>query len=83
MDLLEFVPETLLILIVATNVIGVFLKRMEIVKDKYIVFILMAFSVAFSLVLEGVSAVSFLQGVICWGVAVGLNQSVKQFSKGE
>ena len=82
-NLLNFIPEQLLILIAATYVLGVFLKKLESVKDKYITIILMVFTVASSMLINGLSVTSFLQGILCWGVAVGLNQTAKQLSKQE
>ena len=83
MELLSFIPEQLLILIVATYVLGMFLKQVDVVKDKYIVFILMAFSIAFSLILQGIGATAILQGIICWGVSVGIKQLEIQYKKVE
>lgn len=80
-NILNFIPEELLILIAATYVFGVFLKKLERVNDKYITSILMMFSVIFSMVLSGLSATAFLQGILCWGVAVGVNQTAKQLKK--
>lgn len=82
-NLLNFIPEQLLILIAATYVLGVFLKKLESVKDKYITIILMVFTIAFSMVLSRLSATAFLQGILCWGVSVGINQTAKQLSKQE
>ena len=83
MELLSFVPEQLLVLVVAIYVLGLFLKRIEVIKDKYIVFILMAFAIAFSLIMQGIGAVAVLQGIICWGVSVGIKQLEIQFKKVE
>lgn len=86
MDLLTFVPENLIILIAATYVVGGFLKKAESVKDKHIVVILMTFTVVFSVILnyefnlQGI-ANSILEGILCWGVAVGFNQTIKQLGK--
>lgn len=80
-NLMTFIPENLIILTVATYVLGVFLKKMESVKDKYITIILMIFCIIFSLILGGISANSILQGILCWGVSVGINQTYKQISK--
>ncbi|MDU4725939.1 MULTISPECIES: phage holin family protein [Clostridium] len=82
-NLLKFIPEQLLILIAATYVLGVFLKRLESVKDKYITIILMVFTVASSMLISGLSVTSFLQGILCWGVSVGVNQTAKQLAKEE
>ena len=83
MELLSFVPEQLLVLVVAIYVLGLFLKRIEVIKDKWIVFILMAFSIAFSLIMQGIGAIAILQGVICWGVSVGIKQLEIQYKKVE
>ncbi|MGL4571972.1 MAG: phage holin family protein [Clostridium sp.] len=82
-QILNFIPEQLLILIIATYVLGIFLKRIDGVKDKYITIILMVFCIVFSLVLAGVSATGFLQGILCWGAAVGINQTQKQLNRNE
>ena len=82
-NLMNFIPEFLFIVIVATYVVGIFLKRLESVKDKYITIILMVFTIVFSMVLSGLSATAFLQGILCWGVSVGINQTAKQLSKQE
>lgn len=82
-NLMNFIPEQLLILIASTYVMGVFLKRIESIKDKYITIILMVFTIAFSMLLSGLSETAFLQGILCWGVSVGINQTAKQLSKQE
>lgn len=82
-NLLNFIPEELLILIVATYVLGIFFKRLESVKDKYITIFLMVFSIVLSMVISSPSAQSLLQGILCWGVAVGVNQTAKQLGKVE
>lgn len=82
-NLLKFIPEQLLILVASIYVVGIFLKKIESVKDKYITIILMVFAVGFSMVLSGLSATAFLQGILCWGVSVGANQLKVQASKEE
>lgn len=80
-NLLTFIPEQLLILVASIYVLGVFLKRIESIKDNFIPIILMIFSIVFSLILASPSPVAFLQGILCWGVAIGINQTVKQVNK--
>lgn len=82
-NLLTFIPESLLILIAAIYIMGIFLKKTEKVSDNLIPILLMLLSILFSLILAGVSATSFLQGILCWGVAIGINQTVKQINKEE
>lgn len=92
-NLMNFIPEFLFIIIVATYVVGIFLKRLESVKDKYITSILMLFAITAAILLNIINAEfkvaldvivnGVLQGILCWGVAVGLNQTAKQLSKQE
>lgn len=90
-NLLTFIPENLLILVAAIYVMGVFLKKLEKVKDNYITVILMLFSITIAVLLNLIngeyktfleSAINaILQGILCWGVAVGINQTKKQISR--
>ena len=65
LNIMDFLKEGYIIVIVALYVIGIFLKKMETIKDKYIV-----------VILNGI-----LQGILCWGVSVGVNQLKVQASK--
>lgn len=90
-NLLTFIPEFLLIVIAATYIVGVFLKRIETFPDKYITVLLMLFGITFAVLLNIINAQykialdviinGILQGILCWGVAVGINQTVKQVNK--
>lgn len=90
-NIANFVPSNLAILISVIYVLGMFLKKMEMVKDNYITVILMIFSITFAILLTMINAqykTSFesvvngiLQGVLCWGVAIGINQTAKQINK--
>ena len=92
-NLLTFIPEFLLILIVGIYVLGVFLKEIKIIPDKYIVSILMLFGITVAVLLNIINAQykvaldvivnGVLQGILCWGVAVGINQTSKQLNKNE
>ncbi|MBQ3422718.1 MAG: holin, partial [Romboutsia sp.] len=62
MDMVSFVPESLFILVVAINILGTFLKKLEQIKDNFIPIILLGFSIIFAMLLEGMSPTSFLQG---------------------
>lgn len=85
MELVKFIPEQLLILVAATYVLGVFLKKVESVKDKFITIILMVFCIILSMVLDKFAniPIELLQGILCWGVSVGINQTTKQILKQE
>lgn len=93
MNILDFISKNLLIVVAAIYVMGVFLKKMENVKDKYITVLLMLFGITFAVLLSIINAEykvsldvivnGILQGILCWGVAIGVNQTVKQISKEE
>ena len=90
-NLLTFIPENLVILIVVIYVLGTFLKALKSVKDNYITAILMLFAITFAALLNMINneyktayeaiVNAILQGILCWGVAVGINQTSKQISK--
>ncbi len=92
-NLMTFIPENLLILIAAIYVFGIWLKKLETVKDNYITVILMLFAITFAVLLNLINSQykvmyeavvnAILQGILCWGVAVGLNQTYKQLNKSE
>ena len=93
LNIMDFLKEGYFIVIVALYVIGIFLKKMETIKDKYIVVILMALSIIVATLLTIINAQykvdlevilnGILQGILCWGVSVGVNQTVKQIGKTE
>ncbi len=93
MDLMKFIPETLVIVIVAIYVLGIFLKKLDTIKDKYITSLLMLFGITFAVLLSIINAQykinlevivnGILQGILCWGVSVGVNQTIKQLNKEE
>lgn len=78
MDLIKFVPEQLLILVPALFMIGFWIKNTNIIEDCYIPFILMAISIIFSIFIMGFTSVAILQGIICTGVAVLVENVAKQ-----
>lgn len=92
-NLMDFVQKYLIILVIAIYVVGIFLKQTTLVKDNYITVILMIFGITFAVLLVFVNndyksvldAVinGVLQGILCWGVAVGINQTTKQLTKNE
>ncbi|MDU2289294.1 MAG: phage holin family protein [Clostridium celatum] len=90
-NLMTFIPENLLILIAAIYVFGIWLKKLETVKDNYITVILMIFAITFAVLLNLINSQykvmyeaivnAILQGILCWGVAIGINQTYKQLNK--
>ncbi|AYD21238.1 phage holin family protein [Clostridioides difficile] len=82
-NLISFIPEQLLILVAALYVLGVGFKKYKQLDNKYIPVVLLILGIGFSIWMLGLNPVAVLQGVICWGVAIGINQTYKQFKDGE
>lgn len=92
-NLLTFIPEHLIILIVTTYVVGIFLKKADNFKDTKITVALMIFCIIGSILLTIINTEynnllsaainAFFQGILCWGAAVGANQTIKQANKSE
>ena len=80
MDITQFIPNQLFILVVSVYILGECFKKSSL-NNKYIPLTLLLFSILFSVLIMGVSATSVLQGILCWGTAVGVNQTFKQLNK--
>lgn len=82
----EYIKPELLILIPVLYVIGMIIKNTELIKDKYIPVILgvtgILLSILYVLATEGVSLMgaftAITQGILVTGVAVYVNQLIKQ-----
>lgn len=83
MEFMEYITENALILIPVLYIIGTFLKGLEIINDKYIPLILMAFSIGFSIAILGLRVDSVIQGILIAGTTVLTNQLIKQSKKDE
>lgn len=83
MDLIKFVPEHLMILVVGIFIIGTFLKKTPKINDWLIPWILLVLGIIGSIALNNsLSVTSIIQGVICSGCAVLTNQLFKQTTEG-
>ena len=60
-----------------------FLKGLKGVSDKYIPFVLMFVSIAFSVAMLGLNVDSIIQGILIAGATVLSNQLIKQSKKSE
>lgn len=78
MEITSYLSENMLPLVVFIYVVGMILKGIERIKDKYIPLILLPIGVLFSLLITGLSPDGVIQGVLATGVAVYGNQVVKQ-----
>lgn len=93
LDLMKFIPGYLVILIAAAYVLGNILKGMNAFKDKYITLVLGIFCITIAIaliIINGQYKVmldaivnGLLQGIIAWGISIGINQTVKQLNKNE
>lgn len=83
MEFLQYITEKMLILIPVLNILGLLLKKIEKIPDKYIPLILLLFGVLGALGIGGFTVDAAIQGVLITGVAVYGNQVVKQLQKEE
>lgn len=79
--LINYIPKSLLIVIAAVFCIGLILKDLKAIPDKYIPLILTGCSVLFCILLNGLNVNSILYGIISAAIAVYTNQLQKQIIK--
>ncbi|PBE18359.1 phage holin family protein [Clostridioides difficile] len=82
-NLISFIPEQLLILAAALSIIGKGCKKYKQLDNKYIPIILLVLGIGFSIWMLGFSPNAVLQGIICWGISIGINQTYKQLKDGK
>lgn len=82
-DLLSYVNEYALILIPVLYVVGMMLKGLGSIPDKYIPIILLAVGILGSIGLNGLTVNSVIQGILVTGVTVYANQLLVQAKKDE
>ena len=83
MEFLNYISDNALVLIPVIYIVGMFLKGLEGVSDKYIPFVLMFVSIAFSIAMLGLNVDSIIQGILISGATVLSNQLIKQSKKSE
>ncbi|HBA04226.1 MAG TPA: holin [Clostridium sp.] len=81
MDFVNYITENALILIPALYIIGMILKGIERIKDKYIPLILLPIGMSLAMALIGININAIIQGILVVGVSVYTNQLVKQINK--
>lgn len=79
--MIEYIVENALVLVPVLNVIGMIVKSIEKVPNKYIPLILLFFGVVGAIAILGLTPHSVVQGVLVTGAAVYGNQIVKQLKK--
>ncbi|MBY1361086.1 phage holin family protein [Clostridioides difficile] len=80
-NLISFIPEQLLILVATLSIIGKGCKKYKQLDNKYIPIILLVLGIGFSIWMLGFSPNAVLQGIICWGISIGINQTYKQLKE--
>ncbi len=83
MEILTYITENAIILIPVLIIIGLILKKLEFIPDKYIPLILLPLGVVGAMALGGWTFESAIQGILVTGAAVYGNQIVKQLRKDE
>ena len=76
-NIMEFVSENMYIVVAALYIIGVFIKAIPKIPNWIIPFVLTAVGIVFGVWMIG-GAQGILQGVLCAGGAVLVNQAYKQ-----
>lgn len=81
MDLVQFIPEQLILLVISIYILGTACVKYPKLDNKYIPVVLLLMSILFSIWILGFNPTSILQGILCWGTAIGINQTIKQTTK--
>ena len=80
---MNYIVDNCLILIPVLYVIGMILKNLERIEDKYIPLILLPVGIALAIAIKGIDVNSVIQGILVTGVTVYGNQIFKQINKEE
>lgn len=81
MSILQYILDKMLILIPILNILGMIIKEIDKIPDRYIPLLLLVFGMLGAIALGGASVDSVVQGILITGAAVYGNQIVKQFRK--
>ena len=81
MDILSYVTENALILVPVLVVVGMILKNIELIPDKYIPVILLPLGILSAMAIGGWNVEMAIQGVLVTGCAVYGHQIYKQLKK--
>lgn len=83
MEFMDYIIGDALILIPALYILGMIVKNIQAIPDKFIPLILLPFGVVGASLLMGFSASSVIQGILVTGASVYANQLIKQTTKKE
>ena len=86
-DVLKFILDNYLILVPVIGILGYGIKNTALIADKYIPIILITvgglLGLAMAIQLNQGVFDGIIQGILCGGLAIGINQVPKQLSKSE
>ena len=83
-ELLSYLPENSLLLIIGLYALGVAFRKASFVKNKYILLILTFIGAIFSCALyKEISMFNILIGIVCTSLSNFVNQFIKQLNKKE
>lgn len=80
-QIMDMIPADFYIVAVVLYVLGMILKRVNVIKDELIIFILLIASVLFTVWKGGFSPETVMYGIILAGVPVFVNNIFKQSEK--
>ena len=80
---MNYIVDNCLILIPVLYIIGMILKNLEYIEDKYIPLILLPIGIALAIAIKGIDVNSLIQEALITGVTVYGNQIFKQINKEE
>lgn len=74
-DLMEFIPPELVIMVLGLSILATYLKSINVIKEEYIPMVLLPIAlVSSSLFLGGFNVNNFYIGIASWGLATGVTQ---------
>lgn len=84
MEIIDYVVQNRLILIPVLYILGVFIRKAEFIKNKYIPLILLSVAIIFSIIMGKDTIINnIIQGILVAGATVLGHQVMKQLQKNE
>lgn len=83
MDFTKYLVENALVLVPVLYIIGLILKGLQMIPDKYIPVILLIIGILMACLLLGFNVQAIIQGILVVGVTVYANQLLTQLKKDE
>lgn len=81
MDVISLIPNQLFGLIAALYVLGMIFKNSSYMDNELIPLMLLSIGIVISISILGFTSEAIIQGILCTGVSIGINQTIKQIDK--